>query len=247
MAKPEFDPKDDVPEEISERNDSLPENGKDLSKDITLKKTKAIGKFDEWNRKKFENLQANTHQQLIEYQKLLAHYHDELERFKGVNPREKKEIENFEKLYKVPNEEKAHSAEEYDNWSQKKFDELKENAQKQFYEYELLLERYKKQLEGYREHGNENKINEDSFKKESNQNNFKASDFIIDEIKRNIDVVRRIIKIKNQKRNGRYEKNVETPFQRKIIHLLASTLIFIAFIVFIIVSLKYLFDFNLLK
>lgn len=143
-AKSEFDPKD-ISDEISETYDSLSKNGNE----ITLKKTKAIGKFDEWNRKKFENLQANTQQQLIEYQKLLAHYHDELERFKGTQPEQKKEIENFEELYKISNEEKTHSAEEYDNWSQKKFDELKENAQKQFYEYELLLERYKKQLDKF--------------------------------------------------------------------------------------------------
>ena len=156
-AKSEFDPKD-ISDEISETYDSLPENGNE----VTLKKTKAIGKFDEWNRKKFENLQANTQQQLIEYQKLLAHYHNELERFKGIQPRQKKEIEDFEELYKISNEEKAHSAEEYDNWSQKKFDELKENAQKQFYEYELLLDKYKSQLDKYnlkREHNysNENK------------------------------------------------------------------------------------------
>lgn len=113
-------------------------------------KTKSMGKLDEWNRRKFEALQENTQQQFIEYHKMLAYYQNELDKFRGKKNEEQKIREDKQDVSVIPQDEKTFSAEEFDSWSQKKFQELEENIKRQFHEYDLLLERYKKQLDKYR-------------------------------------------------------------------------------------------------
>lgn len=113
-------------------------------------RTKSMGKLDEWNQRKFAELQENTQQQFVEYHRMLAYYQNELNKFRGKNIDEEKILEDKQKDLIIPQEEKAFSAVEFDSWSQKKFEELEENIKRQFYEYDLLLGRYKKQLDKYR-------------------------------------------------------------------------------------------------
>lgn len=147
-------------------------------------RTKKIGKFDEWNRKKFEILQANTQQQFVEYHKMLANYQNELDRFRGKKPEEKTISEESKNEYIIPEDEKAFSEEDYDAWSQEKFDKLAESTQRQFYEYELLLERYNKQLDKYKNFGKDESQSQIETENDTNKKNKGGS--IKDEI---IDVI----------------------------------------------------------
>jgi 23S rRNA-/tRNA-specific pseudouridylate synthase len=255
---------DSYKEQIVKINNALQAKEKDIrelqsekNKENNLlqdKKTRTIGKYDAWNREKFEALQANTQLQFIEYQKMLAYYQNEIDRFRGKKPVEKETSEEKKDEYIIPLEEKTFSAEDYDTWSQEKFEELQENTKRQFLEYDLLLERYKKQLEKYKNLGNKDSLSQT--KAENTEFEKTNSVSIKDEITYALSVfwkqlLRKNVKAKYTNKDYRpKELFANSKNKQKIIGGLQIAIILILLIVSIIAIMdfvEYIFNLDLLK